>query len=135
MIISVLSLPRFLRLRRNRAVAAPQDVAEPRVPVPAPVEPAWVHRPPQAFVWADNCGWCRKPIPADSRDPEFCTTRCNANWLLETNGPTYGPELPPIQGCQRPPIPDRPADPPWLAQIVAWDKAKTDRVADERRAA
>lgn len=127
--------------RRNTRPARPQFDAEPPVAVPAPVEPAWTHKPPEPFVWSEKCGWCRKHIPANSPDPEFCQTAHHALWLRETSGPTYGPELPPIQGCAPPPpgpdlrlVPDASPDPPWMAAIDAWERAKAERLMAERKA-
>lgn len=132
-------LPTF-RLRfpwqRKRPVTRPTIAAEPAT---VPVEAPWTHRPPAAFQWAQSCGWCRGPIPADSVDPEFCSPRHASDWLLEQNGPTYGPALPPIQGCAPPPsgpdlrvVSDAPPEPSWMAHITAWERAKAERLVAER---
>lgn len=137
--IGLLPLLRFPRLRRNRPVSAPRIDGETSNPPAAPVEPPWEHRPPEPYFRADKCGWCGNPIPDKYADGEFCRAACQANWMRETYGPTYGPVPPPVIGCERPPsplrlVPDAPPEPAWMARWTGWEVAKAEAVVAPRKA-
>jgi hypothetical protein len=121
----------ILRLpwRRKTAVTAPEPVPAPSEPPAPPPEPAWRHIPPEPQEAATTCGQCGEKMPEKAVDREFCKPLCASAWqaaradsIAKFIGPT------PVKAS----MPEF-EEPPWLAQITAWERKKAQLLVESRK--
>jgi hypothetical protein len=96
-----------------------------------PPDPPWQHRPPEGpHVPAELCGapGCDNPV-RDHVSGEFCSAVCQSKWITAQPVPERNQEP-----FTRPDIlPEPSPEPPWMARLTAWERAKAERLIADRK--
>lgn len=71
-------------------------------------------------------------MPETSASSEWCGSICQAAYIAELSKPVHSCARPRTDATPQP-TPEPVPDPPWLAAIGEWERAKAARLVAERK--